>query len=503
MELEDAKARIGTATVLIGAGFIIGNILQYGVKALLARFLGPDTYGIYIQGLAILNFLIAVSLLGLSDSLARFMSFYKGEQNKKAVQDSMATATAVSLIGGVIMTGVMLGTSSIIASLFNEPMLQPVLDIFALALIPLTVFHLVTSMMKGVQNAKYRVYISDVLRPFSVFLLLVLFFYLGLEVRGAVYAYILGVTVAAVTGIYYFRQIGDYTLGDPVSRAKELVLFSWPVMIVTVLVIVNKWIDVLMLGWLTDSSTVGIYEVAMMVAGLSVIAVQSLKYMYMPVSSELLSQGKKEDISSLYHTVTRWSFILTLPILACFLVFSAEILTILFGSTYAAGSTVLFILTLGYSSVLAGPTEATLLSLGKPKLLMLSLLLWGGLDIILNLALIPSYGMIGAAVAMSAALIISSAVQFLFVNREIKVQPFRFLHLKLVIAIFAASVPVYLVKSTFQASLIFNVVLGGVLFSSYTAFLLLMDAYRESDVRIARKTIDQTRSWLSWSSVDA
>lgn len=492
MEFEDALDRIGGATLIIGAGFVIGSVLEYGVKAVLARYLGPDTYGVFVQGLAVMEILAVIGLLGLHRGLPRFMSYYRGKGDAGAVEDSIATASAIAVAGGIVVSVVMYAGAPVIATLFNEPALESVLRLFTVAVLPLALFYLSIAMIRGVQNARYKVYVADVILPLVQIALILFLFWQGFGVEGAVYAYIIAVSLAAIIAVRYFRSLTSYGWGDVRARARELVVFSWPLMVVSVVIAVNRWVDVLMLGWLSESAAVGIYEVAMSVAGFSIIILSSLNYMYMPVVSELFSTKGREMVGEAFLTTTRWVYLLSLPVLAGLMIFPDAVLTLLFGEAYAVGSMAMIILAVGYLySMAVGPAGTTLMAIGLSTRFMAGMIVLGVVDIALNLVLIPPYGIVGAAIAMSTGTILANAVMAGFVYRHVHVHPFTRTMLRPSLAMLVAAVPMWLLTQAYELSVPVSVGLGVVMVGVYGIVLYRLGGIREKDVAVLRRLFQQ------------
>lgn len=490
MEFEDALDRIGGATLVIGAGFVIGSVLEYGVKAVLARYLGPGVYGVFVQGVAVIEILAVIGLLGLHRGLPRFMSYYQGRGDEEAVEDSIATATAIAVGGGVVVSMVVYLSAPFISALFSEPALEGVLRLFAFAVLPLALFYLSIGFIRGVQNARYKVYVTDVILPLAQLGLILLLFWWGFGVEGAVYAYIIAVSLATVVAVRYLRALTEYTLGDVRARAVELVRFSWPLMVVSVVLAVNRWVDVLMLGWLTESASVGIYEVAMAVAGFSNVILLSLNYMYMPVVSELFSSKGRAVVGETFLTTTRWVYMLSLPVLAGFIVFPDAVLTLLFGEAYAVGAAALIILAFGHLfSMAIGPAGTTLMAVGLSTRFMIGMLVLGIVDIVLNLVLIPAYGIVGAAVAMSTGTILANLVMVVFVYRSVNVQPFTRAMLRPSVAILGAAAPMWVAVQTYSPSVPVSVAMGVVMVAVYAALVYRLGGIREEDVAVLRRLL--------------
>ncbi len=422
MDAEDAIRRIGTGSLVIMLGFATGSVLEYVVKIIIARWLGPGEYGVFVQGLAVVQVAAVVAIVGLHRAMPRFISYERGREKMGAVGAAVRTGTAVVAVGGVVTAAALYLAAPVLATaVFQEPGLVRVLRVLAVGVLPLSAFYFAVSLLRGHQDARHKVLVADVLLPAVEAGLLVVFLGYGLGLDGILAAYILAVTVAAVATILAVRRVvGGPVLAGDGFIPRRLLLFSWPLMAVSIIVVVDKWIDVLMLGWLMDAPAVGVYEVAMAVAGTLVVFLSGLNYMFMPVLSELLGSGRGGAAGGVYRTATRWVVTASLPLLVGFLVFPGQVLALLFGEGYVGGRVVLSILAVGYFYWCAvGPAGMTLVAAGKPAGFLAGMAVLGVVDVAGNLLLIPRFGTVGAAVAMTAGMVAGNTVLLVLARREV------------------------------------------------------------------------------------
>ncbi|MCJ7479051.1 MAG: flippase [Candidatus Nanohaloarchaeota archaeon QJJ-7] len=495
MDGEEALSKVGVGSAAIIAGFAIGIVLQYLIKVVLARFLGPGSYGVFVQGLALVQAAAILSLFGLHMSLPRFISYYKGKKERRLIGETAGTALSIVIPSAIVVSSVLyLSSRWISATVFSEPALVQPLQIFALSVLPLSLFYLAVGFIRGRQNARYKVYLDDLLFPGVELVLVLVFFGLGYGVEGAISAYLISVSAVVIASYWLYRKLADGGFKVSKKTARKLLFFSWPLFILSILTMASKWIDVLMMGWLKESVQVGVYEVAFAVAGVLPLFLSSLKYMFLPVISELYGKGDLGEILELYRTSTRWIFTLVLPLFAGMLIFPSEILNVLFGQSYTAGALALAILSIGYFfHVAVGPAGNILLASGKTRLLLFGMLVLTVVDVVLNLFLIPRYGMVGAAIAMTSGLLAGNAVLLFLAVREVGGHPYTGKYLKSAVSVLVASIPVYGLKMVIEPGLIESVLLGVLLVLIYGSFLYLSGGVQKEDWQMMDEVVGAVR----------
>jgi O-antigen/teichoic acid export membrane protein len=123
----------------------------------------------------------------------------------------------------------------------------------------------------------------------------------------------------------------------------------------------------------------------------------------MPVVSELYSRGDREHMKHYYQTMTKWTFMVNLPLSLILALFPEAILSI-FGKSFVAGAPVLVLLALGnLVSAGTGICGVFLSMSGNTSFKLVNSIVSFVLTLGLNFWLIPRWGLIGAAVASAAA----------------------------------------------------------------------------------------------------
>jgi len=160
-----------------------------------------------------------------------------------------------------------------------------------------------------------------------------------------------------------------------------------------------------MLGGLKSSADVGLYNAAHPLANFISAPLAAVRLIYMPVASGLYAQGLMAEMRRNFSILTKWLCSATLPLFLILFLFPETVLGFLFGASYAPAATALRILSIGFIiNNFLGPNGATLVAMGEARFMMWATLATAGLNVGLNIALIPPLGIEGAAIASVAAI---------------------------------------------------------------------------------------------------
>jgi len=108
----------------------------------------------------------------------------------------------------------------------------------------------------------------------------------------------------------------------------------------------------------------------------------------------------------------------SLPFLFVLLFWSSEVISLLFGEEYLAASSALVVLSLAYFfNIMVGPTNPTLISYEKNNFIFWLSLITVGSNVLLNIILIPHYGVLGAAIATAVGLFVREVISVFLVWR--------------------------------------------------------------------------------------
>jgi len=131
----------------------------------------------------------------------------------------------------------------------------------------------------------------------------------------------------------------------------------------------------------------------------------------MPLIAEIHDRSDAKRLGAFFRTTTQWTTTFNLPFLLILLLFPHQLLSI-FGKGFESGATALGILAWANLAVFAtGPVGVIIDMTGNTWVKFANSILLVGLAIVLNLVLIPPYGLVGAAVADLAANVLINVVR--------------------------------------------------------------------------------------------
>jgi O-antigen/teichoic acid export membrane protein len=182
--------------------------------------------------------------------------------------------------------------------------------------------------------------------------------------------------------------------------------------------------DVILIGFFAGPETLGIYAGA---EALSRIA-SNIRYAFDPVASPVLSEALRlKDMGRLRYNLqlmTRWTTIITVPLLLAMMVFRNELLRF-FPQAFLAAGPVLVVLLLGHLvNGTLGLTGWVITMGGRSRLILLNNLVSATSNVVLCCLLIPRMGLLGAALSSASSVALLQTIQLVEVALLYRVHPF-------------------------------------------------------------------------------
>ncbi|GAB6101003.1 flippase [Thermococcus atlanticus] len=431
-DATQALHRIARGTGIIFAGTVISMFFGFLSRAIIAREFSKAEYGVFNLALTVLSIGLVIATLGFQNALPREVAFYREKMPKK-VDRLVSTAIAITAVSAVITALLIFFLAGDISLIFREERLVSALRVIVLALPFSALTAVIISVSRGFGRVRERVYFQNMVYPITWLVLVASIAALGLPFNSMFYAYSLAQLLTFSALLIEAYRIGLLRVGARVDieLGKHLVAFSIPLMLVGILNFMMTWTDTLMLGYYKGSEVVGIYNAASPLARLIPVFLGSAGMLYAPIVTPLYAQGKIKEMGRVYQVLTKWIFMLTLPLFSLMFLFPETTIRLFFGAKYVSAAPALQILALGFMfHTFLGLNGLSLLVIGKPKLNMIGDTFAVISNVLLNFLLIPPYGIVGAAVATAVSYFVANVFRSFWLYRRTGIHPFSWNYVK-------------------------------------------------------------------------
>ena len=443
----------GVGVSSIGQG--LSRLLGYTTQVALAWLYGPVQLGFYVLGVTLVQITNILSQFGMDNGVVRYVAHYRVEGDARRVRGTILQALSVTFGLSVALSILLfLGAGFLAERVFDRLFLETMIRAFSVSVPFFTVMSMALWATQGFQTVKYQTYVQDVVRPVLNLAFVAVFYLLGVEVLGAVAAYVLSMVFGAVLSLYYLKRIFPDLLNSrvkPKFESRALFEASGPMIVTSFTQQAHSWLALLILGAFDTMGAVGVYNVAFRTAALSALVLFAFSGIFSPMVSSLYRRGLSQDLGYLYKDVSRWAFTGALAFFLLTALLAEDIMAV-FGDEFVWGWPVIVIIAaaqLFSSSV--GPTARVLAMTGHQGIVMAATLGSTAAAAALNLLLVPGFGIFGAAAATAAAVVLVNVVTMLFVHRLLGFWPFSARYAKPIVAGLLAAASVYLARLVLPA----------------------------------------------------
>ena len=402
--MADSKANL--TNMVGGASFIfVGTILSLIFSSLCRIFIGRtysvEDYGTFTLCLTVVNLVTTFALLGFTDSLAREIPYYRSFKVSK-INGLISLSLFIMAVSGMLFAVGMYLFSDFFANTFNNPDLSVYIRILSFSIPFCVMIRIVITICRGLGSSKEQVLFQNILQNVLFLLSLICAIVLGWSFDFTFFGYLLAqIITAAILVIYlYNRRSFRIDLRCDTKILMDMLTLSLPLLFTSISFYLATWTDSLMIGYYMSSQYVGYYNVAFMFAQLIPVILTSAAFLYLPLASELYDQNQLEHFKQAFHTLSKWIILFTFPYFCILLIYPEIIIGFFFGADYLPAAQTMQVLTIGYFIyVIFGLSNWNIMILKQSKFILFVNVILTSVNILMNLALIPTYGIYGAAFA--------------------------------------------------------------------------------------------------------
>ncbi len=371
------------------AGFLVGLYV--------ARYLGPEKFGIFSYAIAFVSIFSGIAKLGLDSIVVRDLVNYPDKRDKY-----LGTAFWLKFYGSfitLILIGIIIVSSNVLQITHNEFSTNLYIFLIAAGII-FQSFEVIDFYFQSKVLSKFvsickitQLLISSLLKIFLVIIQAELIFFVLVTLFDSI-------TLALSLSIAYkYQKVGIFFKNFDWLIGKKLLSNSWPLIISVIGITIYMRIDQIMIKEILGDRSVGLYSAAVRLSEIwyfvPIIIINSL------FPAIIRAKNNNENLyynrlRKLYTLLVWMAIGIALPI--TFL--SNWIITYLYGIAYFEAGKVLMIHIWTSVFVFLGVAFSQyLITENLTKISMYRTIVGASINIVLNIFLLPIYGIVGAAIA--------------------------------------------------------------------------------------------------------
>lgn len=370
---------------------IFGMVITLFVGVYVVRYLGPNNYGLFSYAGSFVGLFSAISALGLDNIVVRELV-----KNKKKRDELLGTTFVLKIIGSILVLIIIV----IAVRLTNNDSFTNLL-IFIIAIGTIfQSFDVIQFYFQSRVLSKYTVYAQIFATILCSFIkLLLIHLNMGLIYFAMVTLLQSIILASGFVTMYIKQKLNLFSWRPKLDLAKKLLSDSWPLILSGIAISIYMKIDQVMIKNMLNAKAVGNYAVAVRLSEVWYFIPMTITNSLFPAIINAKKISEKlyyERLQKLYDLMVWLSIGIALPIM----LFSHDIINLLFGIQYQEAAGVLKIYVWAGVSVFLGVASSQyLLAENYVKISFLGTLIGAIINTVLNINLIPKYGINGAAIA--------------------------------------------------------------------------------------------------------
>jgi O-antigen/teichoic acid export membrane protein len=429
-----------------GAAYL--TLVELVVKArgliilpLLTKYLGAEQFGIWSQTSVIAATLSPLIVLGTDSAIIRYLPGMSLHQQRRLFTAWLLTILATAC-GAVILIGSVPDT--VAAMFYGKGDFARFVYLAGLMLLVTLALNCLRNWFR-IRNETRAFGAVAALQALISLAALALGVYQAVPLEGLIlYAVLADLLVALGCAVYIGRQVG---LARPdFSLLGKLVRFGLPLVPAGFAMWGLGYMDRLFLVRYGTLQEIGIYSLVYQIGYIAVqFLVNPIWTMYASTASEAHNQGRHEEVQRLFERSVASILVLSLPSLVGLLILGEDVLALLASPEFLPGAPLMALVALGYLCLmLAAYFEVSLGLIHRQHLATASAALAFLVNLVGNILLIPTYTIVGAAVATTLGFATQLAFAMAMATRHGLLRVRLNYPLRVLVAALLMGVPLYL-----------------------------------------------------------
>ena len=395
---------LARASSLLFGVELLNTVIGFLGTVYFARELGATLLGIFFLFEATLYTMATVVDFGLRGAVEKRIS--AGEDPGKM----FGAAVVMKLVLIVVVSLAVLAIREPLAAYVGADLALELIGVVIAFELSMLVIHVLQGELRVAQTA-----ILHFLRSLTFVVVAVALLQYGYGVQAMVYALLVSYTVLLVgaslrvstplswPGKYHIKSLFDYAKFNGIWGLGGHVY---------------NWMDVIIIGVFLSQAAVGAYELAWRLTTTAIMFSTVFARVLFPQLSAWQADGATEKVSNLISDAMTTSLLLIVPSVVGVALIGREILGVIFGLEYtiaAAAFLVLMVEKLPQAVNLV--FDKAIQAFDRPKYGAIATVVSLSMNIVLNLLLVPRYGLVGAALATLLSVTVNTVLLGYYLGR--------------------------------------------------------------------------------------
>lgn len=399
---------------------VTASLAHFLLRIILGRELGSEGLGVYTLAFTIYLFGMQFAAFGIGSALTKYVAEFIAD--RVTIKNYVSSGMTSSIITGTLMGIVLFLLAPFIAiDLFHTPELEGMVRLTAFCFPFIAIQKAVLGTLNGFRRMRKFAFLNIVQNVAVVSLSIALVQLFGMGVMGAVVGFVVSTILVSALSPVLIRdciELGASLWNIPALRATTI--FGLYIVLGNSIGYLNTQVDSILIGYYLNPTEVGVYAVSVLFAQTLTLIPSAIQGVTAPATATLYGKGDIAGVRRLYQSTLKKSLLISFGSAIAIAVFAPHIIPLLFSKEFSESYVPLLILLSGYAiGASFGAVGATLSSIGKVHIPFRIGAICVALNVMLNILLIPIFGINGAAVSTSASMVANFGITVKVISKYI------------------------------------------------------------------------------------
>ena len=401
---------------------IFGVLSLLVINMMIGQYYGPEKLGIFSLITALLLFSSVLSRLGLDVYVLKVIPLL--DDNYKEVACFIKKILIILLSSGLLVS-----LFFFIAANFLNVYIFKSIDAthyilgIVLVSIPFAYIGVLPEIFRGFGGLGQYSFFKSVCQNLCMLILIAsgLIAEAKIDPIYALYLSILITLGLTLLRIAFFLKARGVNIFSNDNYKKPILKYSYPMMLTSSMMLMIGYAGSFMISHFLDVYYVGIYSACLSLS-VGIIFIQNSINVYIaPIISKLYASNSQLQLKKVYYNSLKLSSFFAILIFLVLNLYSSFFLG-LFGEKFSDAGDILFVVTLAFLiNAFFGPVGYMLNMTGNQKVNMRITCAVLSINIILNVLFIPTFGLLGAALASLSAMVFKNLTGYYYIYTKILV----------------------------------------------------------------------------------
>lgn len=469
--------KFGRQIAYIIVANIIGLLFGFIRLPILTKGLGATLYGTWSLLDVTIILITPFALMGLHMGIIRFLA---AEKDSRRIREDFLSIFSVVFISGVVFSVLLFLFSDYLAiSIFKDISSSIYIKLASVLILLNSLLVLNLAFFQAFRKIGLRTTIGLIQSALQVGLIALLVL-LGYKLMGVIAAFLVsGTLINLITLFIILRQRGFQL--PRFSRLKEYLRFSIPLTPNLAIMWIINISDRYIISYFIGVTATGIYNAAYSIGGYASFLMMPIGVVLYPTIAKLYDEENLSETRNYLNYSVKYFMMIAIPAAFGLSILAKPVLQILTTPEFVPGAIIVPFVASGVAIAALHPIGEYIILLAKKTKLMVMLLgISAGLNIILNIILIPQQGILGAAIATLITYVVLGISTLLVSRRYLKFPINLIFILKSTASSAIMSLCIWLINPESIAGVIISI-LAGVLI--YFGILLALKGLSRGEIK--------------------